>query len=125
MKQYLNQLESKNAEAGEVLFDKVLTDNVLLFVATGALMICSKKNKETIEVKEGHFILLPAETEHIATAVTTARIQVIHAGPLSDMIINDPEWNPERPVVLPILPALAHTLSQIEYYQNESHFTLN
>lgn len=125
MKQYLNQLESKNAKAGEILFNTILTDNVLLFVATGALVICSKKNEEAIEVNEGHFVLLPAETEHIATAITAVRIQIIHAGPLSDMIINDPEWNPERPVVLPILPALAHTLSQIEYYQNESHFTLN
>lgn len=124
MKRYLTQLESRNVEAGETLFNTTLTDNVLLFVVTGALAITPKENQETI-VNEGYFILLPAKTEYMVTAIAASRIRMIQAGSLSDMIINDPEWNPERPVVLPILPALARILSQIEYYQNESHFTLN
>ena len=49
----------------------------------------------------------------------------MHAGPLSEMITDDPEWNPDRPVILPICPSLAKTLYIIEYYQNEKRSELN
>ena len=88
MKRYLNQLECKILRAGDSLFNTTTTDNLLIFVFSGKLIL-------------------------------------IHAGSLSDMIINDPEWNVEKPVVLPIPPALAHTLNQIEYYMKDKYFTLN
>lgn len=125
MKHYINQVESKDVKPGEILLNKTLTTNLLLFVSTGVLLIRTQKDKPEIEVEEGHFVLLPAGTRQTATAVTASHILYIQAGPLSEMIVNDPEWNPERPVVLPILPALAYTLRQIEYYQKEAHYKLN
>lgn len=125
MKHYINQVESKDVKPGEILLNKTLTANLLLFVSTGVLLIRTQKDKPEIEVEEGHFVLLPAGTRQKATAVTASHILYIQAGPLSEMIVNDPEWNPERPVVLPILPALASTLRQIEYYQKEVYYKLN
>ena len=95
MKRYLNQLECKILRAGDSLFNTTTTDNLLIFVF--------------------HKVIASAPT----------RLILIHAGSLSDMIINDPEWNVEKPVVLPIPPALAHTLNQIEYYMKDKYFTLN
>lgn len=125
MKHYINQVESKDVKPGEVLLNQTLSANLLLFVSTGVLLIRTQKDRPEIEVEEGHFILLPAGTSQMATAVTASHIIYIQAGPLSEMIVNDPEWNPERPVVLPILPALAHTLRQIEYYQKEIYYKFN
>lgn len=125
MKRYLNQLECKILKAGASLFDTKITDNMLIFVFAGRLIIYSQEGIRISEVAEGHFLLLPQNTNHKVITSTLTRIILIHAGPLSDMIINDPEWDEEKPVVLPILPALAHTLNQIEYYANERYFTLN
>lgn len=61
----------------------------------------------------------------IAIAITSTRLILMHAGPLSEMITDDPEWNPDRPVILPICPSLAKTLYIIEYYQNEKRSELN
>ena len=77
------------------------------------------------DVDEGHFVLLPAEKSFIAIAITSTRLILMHAGPLSEMITDEPEWNPDRPVILPICPALAKTLYIIEYYQNEKRSELN
>ena len=117
MKRYLNQLECKILRAGDSLFNSTTTDNLLIFVFSGKLIIYSQEGTHIAEVAKDHFMLL------IASAPT--RLILIHAGSLSDMIINDPEWNVEKPVVLPIPPALAHTLNQIEYYMKDKYFTLN
>ena len=77
------------------------------------------------DVDEGHFALLHAEKSFIAIAITSTRLILMHAGPLSEMITDDPEWNPDRPVILPICPSLAKTLYIIEYYQNEKRSELN
>ena len=66
-------------------------------------------------------MLLAQNTNHKVIASAPTRLILIHAGSLSDMIINDPEWNVEKPVVLPIPPALAHTLNQIEYYMKDKY----
>ncbi|MCD8137124.1 MAG: hypothetical protein LUH01_14730 [Parabacteroides gordonii] len=49
----------------------------------------------------------------------------MHAGSLSAMITEDPEWNPERPVILPIFPSLAKTIYLLESYQKEAKTKLN
>lgn len=121
----LKQFECKDVRAGEILFNTIFPDNVLLFVATGTLMLLNKKRAATTEVNEGHFVLLPAEIHHVATAITSVHTIFIYAGPLSDMIVNDPEWDPERPIVLPIHPSLAHTLNQIEYFYQENLYNRN
>ena len=105
MKRYLNQLECKILRAGDSLFNTTTTDNLLIFVFSGKLIIYSQEGTHIAEVAKD--------------------LILIHAGSLSDMIINDPEWNVEKPVVLPIPPALAHTLNQIEYYMKDKYFTLN
>ena len=117
MKRYLNQLECKILRAGDSLFNSTTTDNLLIFVFSGKLIIYSQEGTHIAEVAKDHFMLLAQNTNHkvIASAPTS----------LSDMIINDPEWNVEKPVVLPIPPALAHTLNQIEYYMKDKYFTLN
>ena len=107
MKRYLNQLECKILRAGDSLFNSTTTDNHIA------------------EVAKDHFMLLAQNTNHKVIASAPTRLILIHAGSLSDMIINDPEWNVEKPVVLPIPPALAHTLNQIEYYMKDKYFTLN
>ena len=124
MKRYLNQLECI-LRAGDSLFNSTTTDNLLIFVFSGKLIIYSQEGTHIAEVAKDHFMLLAQNTNHKVIASAPTRLILIHAGSLSDMIINDPEWNVEKPVVLPIPPALAHTLNQIEYYMKDKYFTLN
>ena len=121
----LNQLECKIGKAGEILCNTDDTGNVLLFVSSGKLVIYNQNQTPVADVDEGHFLLLPAEKSFIAIAITSTRLILMHAGPLSEMITDDPEWNPDRPVILPICPSLAKTLYIIEYYQNEKRSELN
>ena len=121
----LNQLECKIGKAGEILCNTDDTGNVLLFVSSGKLVIYNQNQTPVADVDEGHFVLLPAEKSFIAIAITSTRLILMHAGPLSEMITADPEWNPDRPVILPICPSLAKTLYIIEYYQNEKRSELN
>ena len=121
----LNQLECKIGKAGEILCNTDDTGNVLLFVSSGKLVIYNQNQTPVADVDEGHFVLLPAEKSFIAIVITSTRLILMHAGPLSEMITDDPEWNPDRPVILPICPSLAKTLYIIEYYQNEKRSELN
>ena len=121
----LNQLECKIGKAGEILCNTDDTGNVLLFVSSGKLVIYNQNQTPVADVDEGHFVLLPSEKSFIAIAITSTRLILMHAGPLSEMITDDPEWNPDRPVILPICPSLAKTLYIIEYYQNEKRSELN
>ena len=121
----LNQLECKIGKAGEILCNTDDTGNVLLFVSSGKLVIYNQNQTPVADVDEGHFVLLPAEKSFIAIAITSTRLILMHAGPLSEMITDDPEWNPDRPVILPICPSLDKTLYIIEYYQNEKRSELN
>ena len=121
----LNQFECKTGKAGEILCNTDDTGNVLLFVSSGKLVIYNQNQTPVADVDEGHFVLLPAEKSFIAIAITSTRLILMHAGPLSEMITDDPEWNPDRPVILPICPSLAKTLYLIEYYQNEKRSELN
>lgn len=121
----LNQLECKIGKAGEILCNTDDTGNVLLFVSSGKLVIYNRNHMPVADVDEGYFVLLPAEKSFIAIAITSTRLILMHAGPLSEMITDDPEWNPDRPVILPICPSLAKTLYIIEYYQNEKRSELN
>ena len=121
----LNQLECKIGKAGEILCNTDDTGNVLLFVSSGKLVIYNQNQTPVADVDEGHVVLLPAEKSFIAIAITSTRLILMHAGPLSEMITDDPEWNPDRPVILPICPSLAKTLYIIEYYQNEKRSELN
>ena len=121
----LNQLECKIGKAGEILCNTDDTGNVLLFVSSGKLVIYNQNQTPVADVDEGHFVLLPAEKSFIAIAITSTRLILMHAGPLSEMIRDDPEWNPDRPFILPICPSLAKTLYLIEYYQNEKRSELN
>ena len=121
----LNQFECKIGKAGEILCNTDDTGNVLLFVSSGKLVIYNQNQTPVADVDEGHFVLLPAEKSFIAIAITSTRLILMPAGPLSEMITDDPEWNPDRPVILPICPSLAKTLYIIEYYQNEKRSELN
>ena len=121
----LNQLECKIGKAGEILCNTDDTGNVLLFVSSGKLVIYNQNQTPVADVDEGHFVLLPAEKSFIAIAITSTRLILMHADPLSEMITDDPGWNPDRPVILPICPSLAKTLYIIEYYQNEKRSELN
>ena len=111
----LNQFECKIGKAGEILCNTDDTGNVLLFVSSGKLVIYNRNHMPVADVDEGYFVLLPAEKSFIATAITSTRLILMHAGPLSEMITDDPEWDPDRPVILPICPSLAKTLCLIEY----------
>ena len=121
----LNQFECKTGKAGEILCNTDDTGNILLFVSSGKLVIYNRNQTPIADVNEGYFVLLPAEKSFIATAITLTRLILMHAGPLSEMITDDPEWNPDRPVILPICPSLAKTLYLIEYYPNEKRSELN
>lgn len=125
MKNFINQFECKGVKAGEVVYDTDQIGNILLFVTTGKLLICTQTATPVVEVNEGYFVLLPAEKRHIITAVTDARTVLMQAGTLSTMITEDPEWNPERPVVLPTFPSLANTLNLLESYQKERRPNIN
>ncbi|WP_102406113.1 hypothetical protein [Parabacteroides bouchesdurhonensis] len=124
MQKYFEQVECIDINAGKTFLKKRLPNNLLLFVFSGNLIInCNYKSD--LEINEGYFVLLPADTFFIATTVTTSHIVIIHAGTLSEMIIEDPEWNPDNPQILPILPALAKTLKQIEYLKKIYKTRLN
>lgn len=125
MKNFFNQFECKEVKASEVAYDTESIGNVLLFVTAGKLLICSTTSTPAIELNEGNFVLLPAENRYIITAVTDAQTVLMHAGNLSAMITEDPEWNPERPVILPIFPSLAKTIYLLESYQKEAKTKLN
>ena len=112
----LNQFECKTGKAGEILCNTDDTGHILLFVSSGKLVIYNRNQTPIADVNEGYFVLLPAEKSFIATAITLTRLILMHAGP---------EWNPDRPVILPICPSLAKTLYLIEYYQNEKRSELN
>ena len=121
----LNQFECKTGKAGEILCNTDDTGNILLFGSSGKRVIYKRNQTPIADGNEGYFVLLPAEKSFIATAITLTRLILMHAGPLSEMITDDPEWNPDRPVILPICPSLAKTLYLIEYYQNEKRSELN
>ena len=70
MKNFINQFECKEVKAGEVVYDTEQMGNILLFVTTGKLLICSKTATPVVEVDEGYFVLLPTEKRHIITAIT-------------------------------------------------------
>ncbi|KKB60480.1 hypothetical protein [Parabacteroides gordonii] len=125
MKNFFNQFECKEVKAKEVAYDTESIGNVLLFVTVGKLLISSTTSTPAIELNEGHFVLLPAENRYFITAVTDAKTVLMHAGSLSAMITEDPEWNPERPVILPIFPSLAKTIYLLESYQKEAKTKLN
>lgn len=127
MKNLLNQFECKEVKAGQVVYDTESIGNILLFVTTGKLLISSKTSTSvpTIEIEEGYFVLLPAEKQNIIMAITDARTVLMHADSLSTMITEDPEWNPEKPVILPIFPSLAKTIYLLESYQKEVRSKLN
>lgn len=119
MENLYKQFECKEVKAGEVVYDTELIGNILLFVTKGKLLICSESEIPVTEVSEGYFVLLPAEKRHIVRAITVVKTVLMKAGTLSAMITEDPEWNPERPVVLPTFPSLAKTVQQLESYQND------
>lgn len=119
MKNLDNQFECKEVKAGEVVYDTEHIGNILLFVTKGKLLICSETETPITEVSEGSFVLLPAEKRHIVMAVTLVKTVLMEAGSLSTMITEDPEWNPERPVVLPTFPSLAKTVQLLESYRND------
>lgn len=125
MENFFNQFECKEVKANEVIYDTELIGNILLFVTVGKLLICSTTSTSAIELNEGNFILLPAEIRWIITAVTDARTVLLHTGDLSAMITEDPKWNPERPVILPIFPSLAKTIYLLDSYQKEAKTKLN
>ena len=124
MKNFINQFECKEVKAGEVVYDTEQMGNILLFVTAGKLLICSIATP-VVEVNAGYFVLLPAEKRHIVTAITDVQTVLMHAGTLSTIITEDPEWNPERPVVLPTFPSLAKTIFLLESYQKEKRSNLN
>ncbi|WP_075558219.1 hypothetical protein [Parabacteroides timonensis] len=125
MKNFFNQFECKEVKAGETAYDTESIGNVLLFVTSGTLLIDPQTSTSAIELNEGYFVLLPAEQRYIITAVTDAQTVLMYAGSLSAMITEDPEWDPERPVILPIFPSLAKTIYLLESYQKEEKAKLN
>ncbi len=87
MKRYLNQLECKILRAGDSLFNSTTTDNLLIFVFSGKLIIYSQEGTHIAEVAKDHFMLLAQNTNHKVIASAPTRLILIHAGSLSDMII--------------------------------------
>ena len=122
----LNQFECKKANAGETLYNTSEIENVLLFVTVGKLIVYNQFSSPVAEVNEGYFVLLPGDQVYKITAVTPVETMLMHAGPLSACITEDPEWDPENPVVLPIFSSLANTLKQLEnYYKEKKQYKLN
>lgn len=106
----LNQFECKIGKAGEILCNTDDTGNVLLFVSSGKLVIYNRNHMPVADVDEGYFVLLPAEKSFIATAITSTRLILMHAGPLSEMITDDPEWDPESSCHTPYLSIFSQNL---------------
>lgn len=121
----MNQFECKKTNADEIVYNTEHIGNILLFVSIGKIRISNKNATPIMEVNEGHFVLFPAEKCHIITAITPTETTMMHAGTLSEMITEDPEWNPDLPVVLPIFPALAQTLALVNSYEKERLSFLN
>lgn len=125
MREIQNQFECKTAKEGEILYYTDVTGDVLLFVSKGNILVCNKDHLKLTEVKAGQFVLLSAAGRQIVKAITPVRTILMFAGPLVDMLIEDPEWDPDHPVVLPIFPELTRTLYLIENYQKEKQKNLN
>lgn len=125
MREIQNQFECKTAKKGEILYYTDLTGDVLLFVSKGNILICDQEQKALTEVQAGQFVLLSAAACQIVKALTPVQTILMFAGPLVDMLIADPEWDPDLPVVLPIFPELTRTLYLIENYQKEKRNNLN
>lgn len=121
----LNQFEHKNAKAGENLYNTDYLGNVLLFVIAGKLIVYNKSASPVAEVNEGNFVLLPGDNNYNIKTVTAAETILMHAGTLSATITEDPEWDPECPVVLPIFPWLSETLRQLKTYAEEKRQDMN
>ncbi|MCD8270903.1 MAG: hypothetical protein LUD46_22445 [Parabacteroides sp.] len=114
MENLFNQIECKEAKAGEVIYDTEQFGNTLFFVLSGEVLICSESFTPPLEIDGGHFILLAAEQRYIMTAITDVQTILMHAGELYASITEDPEWDPDRLVILPILPALDDTLQRLK-----------
>lgn len=125
MKEIQNQFECKTAQKGEILYYTDLTGDVLLFVSKGNILICNQEQRALAEVHAGQFVLLSAAACQIVKALTAVQTILMFAGPLVDMLLADPEWDPDHPVVLPIFPELTRTLYLIENYQKEKRQNLN
>lgn len=125
MTDYLNPYEYKEVNAGDTLYDTTLMGNILLFVSSGKLRISNNNAAPVAEVEEGYFVLLPAGKFYTVTAATSAHTIIMHAGDLSEMITENPEWNPEKLVILPIFPPMIRTISLIEAYQKKKQNNLN
>lgn len=121
----LNQFEYKKAKAGEDLYNTDYLENVLLFVIIGKLIVYNQSASPVAEVNEGHFVLLSGENSYNIKTVTPTETILMHAGPLSATITEDPEWNPEYPVVLSTFPSLTETLKRIKEYTEEKRQELN
>lgn len=125
MKNLFNQFECREAKAGDIVLDTEQTGNILLFVTAGKLLICAKTSTPAVEVDEGYFVLLPAEIRYTVTAITDVETIIMHAGTLSAMITEDPEWNTDQLVILQTCSSLKETLVQLEAYQKEKRSNLN
>lgn len=125
MKNLFNQFECREAKAGDIVLDTQQTGNILLFVTAGKLLICAKTSTPAVEVNEGHFVLLPAEIRYTVTAITDVETIIMHAGTLSAMITEDPEWSTDHLVILQTCSSLKDTLVQLEAYQKEKRSNLN
>ena len=62
MKRYLNQLECKILRAGDSLFNTTTTDNLLIFVFSGKLIIYSQEGTHIAAVSYTH-LTLPTKLE--------------------------------------------------------------
>lgn len=125
IKNVLNQFEYKKVKAGENLYNTDYLGNVLLFVITGKLIVYNQSASPVAEVNEGHFVLLSGNKNYNIKTIIPAETILMHAGALSASITEDPEWNPECPVILPIFPSLAETLRQLKEYAEEKRQELN
>ena len=77
MKRYLNQLECKILRAGDSLFNSTTTDNLLIFVFSGKLIIYSQEGTHIAEVAKDHFMLLAQNTNHKVIASAPTRLILI------------------------------------------------
>ena len=86
MKRYLNQLECKILRAGDSLFNSTTTDNLLIFVFSGKLIIYSQEGTHIAEVAKDHFMLLAQNTNHKVIASAPTRLILIcgETGRLTD-----------------------------------------
>lgn len=121
----LNQFEYKKVKAGENLCNTDYLGNILLFVIVGKLIIYNQSASPVAEVNEGHFALLSSDNSYNIKSITPAETILMHAGTLSASITEDPEWDPECPVVLSIFPSLAETLRQLKKYAEDKRQELN